>query len=358
MLHLFVKNPADCCLVLVLGTFCSLFASCREVGIDSTTQLTQRAFSLNGETMGTTYAVKIVCGPDEVIGKADLQHKVTERLWFVEQRMSTYLPDSEVSCFNRSHSLDWFPVSKETAYVASRALRLSQQTGGAFDVTIDPLLDVWGFGTSGLRITRPLDAEVHSVKKRVGYHFFEVRLNPPALRKQHQHVRVNFSAIAKGYAVDQVASILDDEGVQSYLVEVGGEVKTKGCRADGEVWRVGIEHPVTSENKLQSVLLLSDRSLATSGDYRQFFEDQGRRFSHVIDPRTGFPVVHQMASVSVVHANCLMADALATAFMVMGPEDGVRYAEKHGISALFIFREGDGFREKMTHKFAGFVAEH
>ena len=303
--------------------------------------------------MGTTFTVTVVgerlsADTDERLGAA-----IDDQLASLDAMMSTYDSGSEVSRFNALTSSDWFPVSPETATVFRRAREISEVTGGAFDVTVGPLVDAWGFGPPGPQPTAPSDADIARLLTTVGFAQIEIDEATPAIRKTHADVRSDLSAVAKGYAVDRVADLLDAARYDGYLIEIGGEVRTRGRRAGGQPWRVGIEQPIDGPSSLQRVIELSDAALATSGDYRNYIERDGVRISHTIDPRTGRPVTHSLASVSVIDALCVRADALATALEVLGPDEAYALASEHGWAALLIIRDEAGtYRERSTPAFS------
>ena len=306
---------------------------------------------LAGSTMGTTWTVRLA-GTASHADRATMQSRIEDVLEGVNAAMSTWRPDSELSRFNAADTTDWFDVSTETVRVVEEALRIGKLSGGAFDVTVGPLVNLWSFGPGGRTPQIPDEAEVAGILADVGNSLLEVRHEPPALRKQHPRLAVDLSAIAKGFGVDRVAAVLEELGATDYMVEIGGEVRTRGHRADGAAWRIGLEAPTRHVRRLHRVLHLSGVSLATSGDYRNFIEVDGRRFSHTIDPRTGWPVEHQLASASVIAATCMEADALATTLMVLGPEAGFAWATEHGVAALLMERNADGtFAERATEAF-------
>ena len=224
-------------------------------------------------------------------------------------------------------------------------------------MTVGPLVNLWGFGPAGRPGVVPTDEAVAACRARVGYGLLEVREEPPALRKHRADVYVDLSAIAKGFAVDEVARLLEQRGVRGYMVEIGGEVRTRGRKPDGGLWRIGIELPVADSAEIACAVELDGRSLATSGDYRNFFEQQGRRYSHEIDPRTGRPVEHGLVSVSVLADDCMTADAWATALMVLGPESALPTAERYGLDVLCMIRTQDGLLEQTTPGFAARIRE-
>jgi thiamine biosynthesis lipoprotein len=267
--------------------------------------------------------------------------------------MSTYRDDSELSRFNRFAANEPFPVAPETLEVFRIAREVSDLSGGAFDVTVGPLVAAWGFGATDRVPAPPSAAEITALRARVGFDRIEIDPGAGTLTKTRADVESDLSAIAKGYAVDQVAAALRELGHGNFLVEVGGEVRAGGRRLDGALWRVAIEKPDSALRGIYEVVSLRDVALATSGDYRNYYEVGGRRISHTIDPRTARPIDHTLASVSVLHADAVHADALATALNVLGPEAGYALAEREGLAAYFLVRRDDeGFVSLETPAFA------
>jgi len=295
---------------------------------------------LHGETMGTTYNIRY--RPAAGIPTAsEVQRLIDDELESVNRQMSTYRKDSELSQFNDSRSTEWFPVSEETAFVVELAQQIAVATQGAFDVTVGPLVDLWGFGPGGRRDSLPTSSEVEAAKAMTGYEHLSVRLDPPALRKRMPELQVDLSAIAKGHGSDRVAALLKSKGVQHLFVEIGGEIVTEGYRLGTQPWQIGIEAPRSLERSVQVTIGLSGAALATSGNYRNFFQVSDSRFSHTIDPKTGRPVTHQLASATVVANNSAMADAIATSMMVLGPMAGLQLAETNHWSVLLIHVQDD-----------------
>jgi len=232
-------------------------------------------------------------------------------------------------------------------------LRVSEATGGAFDVTVGPLVNLWQFGPEQDDSLRPSDQELERVRDAIGYWLLEVRLDPPAVRKRHPECYIDLSAIAKGFGVDEIARLCQEHGLDAYLVEIGGEIRARGEKEPGLSWVVGIEAPQADRRALQRRIPLSNLSLATSGDYRNFRNVDGRRISHTIDPRTGRAVDHALASVTVLTDTCMEADALATALMVLGPEEAYDWTVEHKLAALLIIRGEEGrFVERPSPRFA------
>ncbi|MCL4110994.1 UNVERIFIED_CONTAM: hypothetical protein GTU68_053191 [Idotea baltica] len=280
--------------------------------------------------MGTTYAVTVSKLPDGLL-KSDLGDKLTGRLDVVNQQMSTWDPESEISRFNQSESTDWFPISAEFLEVVVEAKRIYEVTDGAFDPTVSPVIDLWGFGDKRPKAI-PTDDQIESALGTIGMKHIQIQNDPPAIKKLKSQIQLNLSAIAKGYGVDDLAETLQELGIRSYLVDIGGETRAGAAKPDGSPWRLGIESALGG---LQQIVPLSDGSMATSGDYRNFFEIDGKRYSHAINPVTGRPVEDPAASVSVRHASCMTADAFATALMVMNQQDALRLAKAEGLSVLF-----------------------
>lgn len=267
--------------------------------------------------------------------------------------MSTWDPASEVSRFNAHASLEPFPLSPETIAVLALARDVSSASGGAFDVTVRPLVAAWGFGAAArLPGNGPTEEELRAIDARVGYQRLELDVAALTARKLEPALEIDLSAIAKGFGVDQAAEALEALGHADYLVEVGGEVRAHGQRPQGGSWKLGIERPTSDGREIHGIVSLDGLAMATSGDYRSFHEQGGTRVTHIIDPRTGRPASHGVASVSVVHERAAVADAWATALTVLGDEEGRALAAAAGIAAYWILHEGDeGFRQRATPNF-------
>ena len=319
---------------------------------------TRRVIPFGGQTMGTTYTVKVFA--DDV--DADLAIEIDAELRSVNDQMSTYLKSSEISRFNASESTDWFNVSREFANVVDQSLVISRKTDGAFDVTIGPLIDAWNFGAKPRTTTPPDESALDSLSDSYGYEKLSVRLDPPALRKSTPQLRIDLSAIAKGHGVDRVTELLNEHGYVDSFVEIGGEVRVSGSKG-GQPWRVGIQKPDAAATAPMYALALSaddrrdDASMATSGDYRNYFESDGVRYSHTIDPRTRKPITHSLASVSVTASDCQTADAWATALNVLGRDEGLAIAEREGLNAFFIVRSKSGWDTAATGSLTSLTAD-
>jgi thiamine biosynthesis lipoprotein len=307
----------------------------------------------HGHTMGTSYSVTVASHPRGV-GRETIQSVVDDVLDEVNQDLSTYDPRSDISRFNSSATTDPVVVSPSLRAVVAIAGEVSAATGGAFDITVGPLVQAWGFGVaSPAPVTVPGRSEIDRLAAEVGFAKLELVADGRSLRKTVPAVRLDVNGIAPGYAVDLIAERFDALGVRDYLVELGGEVRARGRSARGRAWRVAVEAPFSGERKPYALVELDDLAISTSGDYRDFRELDGVRVSHTIDPRTGTPVAHRLASVSVVHPSTALADAYSTALMVLGPEAGMALALRLGLAALFIERtaDGQGFSDRFTPEF-------
>lgn len=311
-----------------------------------------RLYTLEGPIMGTSYTVRLVAEELSAEARETVERAVQTALEEVDQKMSTYRESSELSRFNRHRSTAPFPLSKETLEVVGLALEVSRESGGAFDVTVAPLVDAWGFGPSRRRGTVPSDEELAELKARVGWQHLELDLERGALKKAIEGLEVDLSAVAKGYAVDRVAEALQRAGRHRFMVEVGGEVRTAGTNDAGTPWRIGIERPIPGARGIDRVVRPGERALATSGSYKNFFDRDGERLSHTLDPRTARPVTHRLVSVTVLADTCALADAWATALEVLGPEEGWALVERQGLAARFVVEREGELAERMTPSFA------
>ena len=336
-------SPRRRSFVTALGA-ASLLAACGD------TRPRAGAAAFGGNAMGSTWTVKLAGPVDEALA-ARAQDAVREALAVVEARMSTWLADSELSRFNRHASTAPFGFSADTYAVVTLAQRVARETRGAFDATVAPAVDAWGFGP-GRAHRIVADEERSHLVQRIGHARLALDDATRSAAKAHPGLALDFSGIAKGHAVDRAAGALEDLGLERYMVEAGGEVRTRGHNAEGVPWRIGIELPDAVPSRPHFVVPLAGLSLATSGDYRIYFERDGRRFSHEIDPASGAPVDNALASASVAAPGCAYADAMATALMVMGPERAHAFATEHGIAAYFIVRDGAALVPSASPAFA------
>lgn len=295
--------------------------------------------SFGGPTMGSTYSIKYV----RHAGLADstqVRSEVEGILGEVDRQMSTYRNDSDIERFNAlpADSCQTMPAS--ILELVGVGEQLSQQSEGSYDLTVEPLMNLWGFGPQGREEKVPSAAALAEVMHRVGYH--HLRVDGDQLCKDAA-VEVDFDSIAAGYAVDTIAARLEAMGIHDYLAEATGELKASGKKLDGSPWRIALEEPRDDQQVAERVISIDGYGVSTSGDYRNYFLQDGRRYSHTFDALSGAPVLHNLASVTVIHPSALMADGLSTLLLILGPERAWDYAEKHDIGAFFVIRADTGF---------------
>ncbi len=317
--------------------------------------------TLQGKTMGTSWSVKLVA--DAARDLQTLQALVQDQLDSVVAQMSTWETDSDLSRYNQAAAGSWHHLPDEFFCVLEYALDVAQASNGAYDPTAGALVNAWGFGPTRRYnekgFVAPTSTALDFARAQCGWQ--RVQLDKTTHRVlQPGNAYIDLSAIAKGFSVDQIARALLQRGIDSFLIEVGGELRGTGVKPDGQPWWVALEHPVStsfaaanasdhaSESTIATIAALYNLSVATSGDYRRYFENGDTRFSHTIDPRSGAPIVHGLASVTVLHRDCMAADAWSTALGVMGAEQGLKYAEQHNLAALFIQRGKEGFEEHLS----------
>lgn len=305
---------------------------------------------LTGYTMGTTYHVTL---EKKDIDVEQLQIKIDERLKKINQLMSTYIDDSELSVFNQNQTTECQKLSLETLFVIKSAIDVSHKTNGKFDVTLAPLITMWGFDKKDTQDVIPSQNQIDFELNNIG--FKKIIIENNCVKKQLPQLSINLSAIAKGYAVDQIAKIIQQQQIKNYLVEIGGEVANQGLNPKGKNWRIAIESPNTAERTIQKAITPKNLGIATSGNYRNYFEKNGKRYSHTIDPTTGYPITHTLASITVLHEQTMMADALATGLLVMGDEAALKFAEKTNLPIFMLIKDGDNFKEVYSTAFQQYL---
>lgn len=316
----------------------------------------EKVWEISGPVFGTQYNINVVMADDQDRLKS-LADGIEQVLEEVDASMSTWRDDSELSRFNSLiNQSEWTEISPGLHAVLARSLEIADLSNGAFDVTIGPVVNLWGFGPDAIPEEIPTDEELAAALDATGYEKLELRENPAAVRAEKKQY-VDLSAIAKGYAVDEIARFLESIGLSAFLIEVGGEISVQGRKPDGDAWRLAIEEPVADQRQVNRVVAIGDRAMATSGDYRNYYESDGQRFSHTIDPEDGRPIDHGLASVTVIADDCMTADALATALNVMGPERAKSLATRENIAAYFIIRGKDGFRTDHSPAFSSFLTQ-
>ena len=332
----------------------------------------QQVWEISGPIFGTSYHVSVVMEDDQV-RLQQLAGGIEQALDGVDAAMSTWREDSELSRFNAlPDQSDWTALSASLYTVLLEAKAVSALTDGAFDITLGPVVNLWGFGPDARPDKVPDEAALARILDRTGHGKIELRDQPPGIRTS-EALYLDLSAIAKGFGVDEVARYLAAEGISGYLVEVGGEVSVGGRKPDGSAWRLAIETPGNTAEQVNRIVALGGvvggasasavdsaqnyRALATSGNYRNYYEFNGQRYSHTLDPQTGKPITHNLASVTVIAENCMRADALATGFTVMGFEDAMALAVRENIPAYFIVRGEAGFETHHTPAFSSFITQ-
>jgi len=313
----------------------------------------EQYLEFTGDTMGTSWTVRI-SSPEALAldadGREELAAAIQAEVDLVNEKMSTWREDSELSRFNAHDSSEPFAVSPETLHVFAAARLVSEESRGAFDITVGPLVNAWGFGPQAVTAP-PGDDAIAALLEKVGYEKVLVDEEAGTVRKVYDRIYCDLSAIAKGYGTDRIADMLDERGYD-YMAEVGGEIRANGVNHRGEVWRIGIINPDENGQPTSGVVPLRDTAMATSGDYRNIRLDaSGRPYSHTIDPRTGRPVDHGLASATIIHPSAMMADAYATVLMVLGPDEGYDWALEMDLPVHLITHDGDGFTSRSTPAF-------
>jgi thiamine biosynthesis lipoprotein len=307
--------------------------------------------SVSGETMGTTYHIRYVtANPNH--SPERVKERVDAVLEQVNSQMSTYDPNSELSLFNQRETTEPVVISRSLETVVRRALEIGRETNGLLDVTVGPMVNLWGFGPLGRPEQVPTEEQLREVRDQVGYQYLTVENHQ--LTKAVPDLYVDLSTIAKGYGVDRVAILLEQMEIRNYLVEIGGEMRMRGTKPGEQPWRIAVEQPVTLDRAVQRIIEPGNNAVATSGDYRNYFEEDGVRYSHIIDPRTGYPIQHNLVSVTVISETCMDADAYATALTVMGAEKALEFANQKGLAVLLVTRENDQYKEYTSTAFKRF----
>lgn len=309
--------------------------------------------ALDGYTMGSGWSVRVSAPPD--LDRAALLSAIEKEFQLLDQQLSGYREGTGLTRVNRAPPGEWVDMAPDLAVVLRAGLDLYRESGGAFDMTVRPLVLLWGFGAAEPRATLPTDAEIAAARARMGSDQFEVATDGRRIRRSGE-ATLDVDAIAPGHAADVIAALLASRGLHDHLVEVGGELRAGGHRPDGQGWRIGIERPQMARGAVAEVIEVTGLGVATSGDYRDYFEVAGVRYSHTLDPVTGRPAAHGLASVTVLAPTTLTADGYATAIMVMGPEKGMAFAERQGLAVFMIVRDGEGrLAERYNDRFAPYL---
>ena len=350
-------NSSKALLLLVLLSKVLLLAACSQPAEPPTAAVVepqQQLVRLQGQIFGTTWLVSYVEPEPAALSGEQLKNAISSRLSDIDALMSTWKTDSELSLLNASETGIWYGLSQQLLDTLVLAREISLQTNGAFDITVGPLVNLWGFGPNGKAEQVPPQIFIDAARTRVGIDKFSLDIDNRRIMKSAD-IYLDLSAIAKGYAVDAVSDLLTTRGIRNHLVEIGGEVKVMGSKADNQPWQIGLESPSIGAQNLQRVVQIKDISVATSGDYRNYFAEDGVRYSHIIDPISGKPIEHHLASVTVLHANTASADALATALFVMGPERALDFAERNELAVFMLVKQGDSFVESYSSAFQRYL---
>ena len=306
--------------------------------------------------MGTTYSVKLKVRGNK-LNKNKIHTDLDQILSDINQSMSTYISNSELSRFNQSRDTGPHVLSDDLYQVIRHANDVSVISNGAFDVTVGALVNLWGFGPGPLDHKIPAESTIDDIKRHIGYDKLVFNDQNKSIRKTDPAIYVDLSGIAKGFAVDKVAYYLDSLKVPDYLVEIGGELIGKGFNGEDKPWQIGIEQARPLERAVQRIINLDNIAMATSGDYRNYFEQDGVRYSHTIDPVSGKPIKHNLASVTVIDKSTMHADAMATAFMVLGPDKTIGLANKLNMPVYMIIKTENGFDERYNDVFKAYLSD-
>ena len=317
----------------------------------SETETSQTPIQLNGQTMGTSYNITIIDKP-KFLSASRLEKLVENELSDINSQMSNWNANSEISRVNRNSSNKAIPISQQLLEVITAANEIHYKSDGTFDITSAPIINLWGFGPNGANKTIPSQKAIDKALDLVGQtDLVKITTNPPALLKQKKGVVLNLSALAKGYGIDRIASLLKMQGIERFLVEIGGDLIASGTNRHGKPWSIGIEVPNYERRTVQSIVKIYDQAMATSGNYKNFFQKDGIRYSHIIDPKTGSPVQHNTVSATVLAQNAMFADGWATAMLAMGIENGMKIANNYGIAVFFITNNDKTFTTASSDAF-------
>ena len=332
---------------------CVLFSGCDSATTPATPAST--ATVLDGKTMGTFWRVSVI-GVDEAKAQA-LRAKVQAQLDADDRLLSTWKNDSALMRFNHAATTEPWPVSEAMADIVTLSLRIGAKTHGAMDITVGPLVNLWGFGPDKQPVATPDAQAIAAAKARTGLQHLQVinQSGRQFLQKDIPDLFVDLSTVGEGYAADHLARLMEQEGISRYLVSVGGALVSRGMNGEGKPWRVAIQKPTDRENAVQAIVDINGHGISTSGSYRNYYELDGKRISHVIDPQTGQPITHKLVSVTVIAPTALEADGWDTGLMVLGPEKAQQVVREEGLAVYMIVKEGEGFKTWMSPQFRTFL---
>lgn len=332
---------------------CVLFSGCDSATTPATPASTTTV--LDGKTMGTFWRVSVI-GVDEAKAQA-LRAKVQAQLDADDRLLSTWKNDSALMRFNHATDTRPWPVSEAMADIVTLSLRIGAKTHGAMDITVGPLVNLWGFGPDKQPVATPDAQAIAAAKARTGLQHLQVinQSGRQFLQKDIPDLFVDLSTVGEGYAADHLARLMEQEGISRYLVSVGGALVSRGMNGEGKPWRVAIQKPTDRENAVQAIVDINGHGISTSGSYRNYYELDGKRISHVIDPQTGQPITHKLVSVTVIAPTALEADGWDTGLMVLGPEKAQQVVREQGLAVYMIVKEGEGFKTWMSPQFRTFL---
>ena len=332
---------------------CVLLSGCDSATTPATPAST--ATVLDGKTMGTFWRVSVI-GVDEAKAQA-LRAKVQAQLDADDRLLSTWKNDSALMRFNHAADTRPWPVSEAMADIVTLSLRIGAKTHDAMDITVGPLVNLWGFGPDKQPVATPDAQAIAAAKARTGLQHLQVinQSGRQFLQKDIPDLFVDLSTVGEGYAADHLARLMEQEGISRYLVSVGGALVSRGMNGEGKPWRVAIQKPTDQENAVQAIVDINGHGISTSGSYRNYYELDGKRISHVIDPQTGQPITHKLVSVTVIAPTALEADGWDTGLMVLGPEKAQQVVREQGLAVYMIVKEGEGFKTWMSPQFRTFL---
>lgn len=334
------KRLCQLLLFMLLGTF--LFG-CSQ---------TPREALISGEAQGTTYHIKFVQNATSSTTVSELQKQITRRLDEIDKTLSNYRPDSEISLINQQEATEWIAASPEIIGLIAISRTVYEKSHGCFDLTVKALFDLWGFSKHEPKIPKP--AHIESIKQHIGMSLLELDQSKQRLRKKDPQLKIDLASIAQGYSVGQLAKLLEANGIHDYMVEIGGEMMVKGHKANGQTWRIGIESPTPEQRNLYKAVTLSSvtpQAVMTAGTYRNYFEVDGHSYSHILNPKTGWPVNHRLRSVTVVHDDPAWADAWDTALLCLGEQEAIKAIESENLAAFLVYEDNNEFLTYSSHAF-------
>ncbi|MDD1630003.1 MAG: FAD:protein FMN transferase [Methylococcaceae bacterium] len=316
--------------------FFSILTGCSEQSVQK----------LEGSAQGTTYHISY--WSELPMDGKDIEASIKKEFDIIDKTLSNYRPDSIIETFNSTENTDSQEVGNEIVSLVRIAQTVHQATQGCFDLTIKPLFELWGF--RGDELTIPNDTSIRKTLSQIGMEKLEV-VDETHLRKKQSNLKVDLSSIAQGYSVGKISRVLEQKGIKNYLVEIGGELKTRGHKPDSQAWRIAVERPLPGAQVMQKIITMPKESpiaVMTSGTYRHYFDHEGKRYSHILDARTGRPVTHDLVSITVIHEDPTIADAWDTALLCLGQEDGMKVANAEKIPVLFIQQQGNELIESRS----------